>query len=71
MYKVSQKESRTNSQSNGEWKIPLACPNCDGTLSLLGYTVQLKILKARYWHVCDNCGFDRNVEDFKKELFSV
>ena len=68
---MSREEFDSNSQCIGERKVPLSCPNCTNTLSLEGYDAQLKVLKPRYWHVCNQCGFDRSLDDFKRELFSV
>ena len=68
---MSHEEFDSSTQCTGEWKVPLSCPRCASTLSLEGYVVQLKILKPRYWHICNHCGFERSVDDFKRELFTV
>jgi len=47
--------------------IPLLCPKCGGKMYSTGY--QWFILKSRTWHVCKNCNFERDTEDFKKTLW--
>ena len=66
---MSQKESEP--QRVKGWKIPLSCPNCTSTLSIEGYARLSKMLKPRYWHNCDHCGFKRDVYDFKRELLTI
>jgi len=51
--------------------IPLSCPSCYGKMYSVRYDAPLKILKERSWQICKNCGFERTVDDFKKELFTV
>jgi len=51
--------------------IPLACPSCGGKMYATAYDVFLNILKERCWQVCNECGFERSTEDFKKELLTV
>lgn len=68
---MSQEEYSSGLQLIGEWRIPLSCPNCKSVLSLEGFVVPSKTLKAEYWHVCNHCGFERSVDDFKKELLTV
>lgn len=48
--------------------IPLPCPDCGGKMYSVGYDATLRILKNRTWHVCKECRFTRNVEEFKKTL---
>ena len=71
MYIMSQEEYGSGPQLIGEWKVPLSCPNCTSVLSLEGFVLPLKTMKAEYWHVCSHCGFERSVDDFKKELLNV
>jgi len=49
--------------------IPIPCPTCDGKMYSAAYESQLKILKARSWQVCKECGFERSADDFKKSLY--
>lgn len=51
--------------------IPIPCPNCGGKLKAVRYDVLLDILKKRSWHVCTVCDFEREAEDFKRELCCV
>jgi len=48
--------------------IPLPCPSCGGKMYSIAYDAQLKILKARSWQICKECGFQRDTNDFKKML---
>ncbi|MEM2160228.1 MAG: hypothetical protein QXN55_04665 [Candidatus Nitrosotenuis sp.] len=52
-------------------QIPLSCPKCYGKLVAVRYSVSLRVLKDRCWHICRSCGFERDVEEFKQKLFSV
>ncbi|HXG13939.1 MAG TPA: hypothetical protein VNK25_02285 [Candidatus Nitrosotenuis sp.] len=52
-------------------QIPLLCPKCYGKLVAVKYVVSLRVLKERCWHICKSCGFERDVEDFKRNLFSI
>jgi len=51
--------------------IPLPCPECGGRMYSVGYQATIKILKNRTWHVCKECDFERDTEDFKRALFCV
>lgn len=51
--------------------IPIPCPKCDGKMNVIGYDATLKFLKQRSWHVCKECGFQQNIDDFKKSLLTV
>lgn len=55
----------------GKFNIPLSCPSCDGRMYAASYDATLNILKQRSWQICNNCGFERTADDFKKELFTV
>jgi len=68
---MSQEEFDLSPQWIGEWKIPLSCPNCTGTLSLVGYAIPSEILKPQYFHACGHCNFVRSVEYFKRDLLTV
>jgi len=68
---MSQEEFDSGLQWIGEWRVPLSCPNCTSILSLVGYVAPLQILKSRYWHTCSHCGFERSVDDFKRDLLTV
>lgn len=48
--------------------IPLSCPKCGGRMYSIGYEATLKILRPRIWHVCKQCEFSRDVEDFKRTI---
>ncbi|MDH3191812.1 MAG: hypothetical protein OEM18_03905 [Nitrosopumilus sp.] len=48
--------------------IPLPCPSCGGKMYSVSYETSLSILKKRIWHVCKECDFERNSEDFKKSI---
>jgi hypothetical protein len=37
----------------------------------VSYDTQINILKQRSWQICEDCGFERTSDDFKKELFTV
>jgi hypothetical protein len=52
-------------------KIPIPCPLCGGHLMALGYDAPLRILSERGWHFCQECNFQRSIDDFKRELLSV
>jgi len=49
-------------------EIPIPCPSCGGKMYSTGYDAPLKILKARTWQICKECGFERSTEEFKKLL---
>ena len=51
--------------------IPLKCPKCLGSMYSVCYDAPLKILKRRVWQICNACGFERDAEDFKRELCSI
>ena len=51
--------------------IPLKCPKCLGAMYSVFYDTPLKILKRRVWHICKGCGFERDVETFKRELLTI
>ena len=51
--------------------IPLSCPKCGARLKAVSYDVLLNILKKRSWHICTECDFEREAEDFKKELLTI
>ena len=51
--------------------IPLECPVCGGKLYAVSYEVLLNVLKKRSWHVCRNCNYEREAEEFKKEICCV
>lgn len=51
--------------------IPLRCPKCGGKLKAVSYDETWKILKPRSWHICSDCGFEREASDFKKNLLTV
>ena len=71
MYIMSQEEVDSGLLWIGEWRIPLSCPNCTSVLSLKGYVNSSKIPKPRYLHTCSHCGFERSVDDFKRDLLTV
>jgi len=48
--------------------IPLPCPVCGGKMFSVYYDGALRVLKPRTWHVCKNCKFSRDVEDFKRSI---
>jgi len=54
-----------------QFSIPLSCPSCDEKMYSVRYDAPLRILKDRSWQICKNCGFERTIDDFKKELFTV
>ena len=54
-----------------EVKIPIPCPDCGGKMLATRYIISLRILKERGWQVCTECSFERSVDDFKKELFTI
>ena len=54
--------------TNMEIDIPIPCPSCGGKMFSSAYDAPLKILKARSWQVCKECGFQRSTEEFKKVL---
>ncbi len=49
-------------------EIPLRCPDCNGGMYSVWYDVIIHILRHREWQCCKDCGFVRDVEDFKKML---
>ena len=51
--------------------IPIPCPKCGGKMYSTSYDAPLKVLRYRTWHVCKECTFTRNVDDFKKTLFCI
>ena len=51
--------------------IPLSCPKCGAKLQAVRYDVLLNILKKRSWHVCTVCNYEREVDDFKRELCCI
>lgn len=51
--------------------IPLSCPKCGAKLKAVRYDVLLNVLKKRSWHICTACNFEREVDDFKKELLTI
>jgi hypothetical protein len=48
--------------------IPLPCPVCAGKMYSVSYESLFSILKKRSWHVCKECDFEQNTEDFKKMI---
>lgn len=68
---MSQEEFDSNLQWIKERRVPLSCPKCTGTLSLVGYVIPSKILESRYYHACSHCNYMRNVDDFKRDLLTV
>ena len=55
----------------GYREIPLSCPDCSRTLSMVQYSGPLKFLKSLSWHICKYCKFVRDTDDFKKVLLTV
>jgi len=51
--------------------IPVSCPKCFSKLVAVAYDPALKILKEHGWHICTQCDFQRNTDEFKKALFTV
>ncbi len=51
--------------------IPISRPKCGGKMYSERYDPVLNILKDRSWQVCKECSFQRDTEDFKKDLFTV
>lgn len=51
--------------------IPLPCPKCGGRLYSTTYKASWNILKRRVWHVCKDCDYEREVDDFKNQLLTV
>ena len=51
--------------------IPIPCPKCGGKMNVLGYDATLKFLKQRSWHVCKECDFQQNIDEFKKSLLTI
>ena len=51
--------------------IPVQCPKCLGRMYSVFYDCTLNILKRRTWHICKQCGYERDVEQFKRELLTV
>ncbi|MEM3064961.1 MAG: hypothetical protein QW177_06270 [Candidatus Nitrosotenuis sp.] len=49
--------------------IPLPCPRCGGKMYSVSYDAPLKVLSRRTWHVCKECNFTQNAEEFKKMLY--
>ncbi|MEW6043001.1 MAG: hypothetical protein AB1608_01950 [Thermoproteota archaeon] len=49
--------------------IPLPCPKCGGKMYSISYDAPLKVLTHRTWHVCKECAFTQNAEEFKKTLY--
>jgi len=48
------------------------CPKCDGgNLFYTKYDAPLKILKERSWHMCKDCGYQIQMDEWKKSLFCV
>jgi len=68
---MSQEEYDSSPQWIGEWKVPLSCPNCTSTLSLVGFVIPSDILKPQYLHACSHCNYARTVDDFKRDLLTV
>jgi|ETN07SMinimDraft_1059922.scaffolds.fasta_scaffold99738_2 hypothetical protein len=68
---MSQEEIDSDLQWIREWLIPLSCPNCTSVLSRVGFVAPLKIVKSQYWHMCNHCGFEQSVDDFKRDLLTV
>ena len=48
--------------------IPLPCPNCGGMMYSVNYETTFSLLKKRSWHVCKECNFERDSEEFKKTI---
>jgi len=51
--------------------IPLPCPKCYGKMVAVRYDAVLKVLKDRGWHICKECDFQRNTDEFKEALFTI
>lgn len=52
-------------------EIPLSCPKCNGKMYCITYDTILKILKNRMWHICKECNYSRDVDEFKRNLITV
>lgn len=51
--------------------IPIPCPKCGGKMNVIRYDAALNFLKQRSWHVCRECDYQRNIDDFKKALLTI
>ncbi|HLC10032.1 MAG TPA: hypothetical protein VJJ01_02840 [Nitrosopumilaceae archaeon] len=51
-------------------QLNVTCPRCNSDgLFYTRYETPLKVLKQRSWLYCKPCGYEVEVEDFKKSLF--
>ena len=53
---------------NMQIDIPLDCPSCGGKMYSTKYETTISVLKQRSWHVCKDCNFEREIEDFKNSI---
>ncbi len=52
--------------------LSFTCPSCEHrSLINAGHFAPMKIFKITKWLICQDCGFERSTEDFKKELLIV
>ncbi len=52
--------------------LSFTCPSCEHrSLINAGHFAPMKIFKITKWLICQDCGFERNTEDFKKEVLTV
>ncbi len=49
-------------------KIPLSCPECNGRMYAVCYEPAIRLLEHRSWQYCRECGFVRDIKDFKKQM---
>ena len=52
--------------------LSFTCPNCEQrSLINASHFTPMKTFKITKWLVCQDCGFERSIEDFKKEVLTV
>ena len=71
-YSISQMQERLLAQPTRNTKlkidIPLPCPKCGGKMYSFYYDSMLDLLKRRVWHVCKECKYERDAEQFKNSI---
>jgi len=53
--------------------VPIRCPSCGAseTVRRTGYSAPLRILRAREWYYCTRCGWESEVEEYKRLVVGV
>ena len=51
--------------------VAMHCPVCGGSMVGVAYDAPLKVLEDRKWNVCRDCGYQKDVNKWKKAVFTI